>query len=392
LKGRVEEVRKGNKIIGYRIVIEMPRMERYQDGKTAGRTKKRRLVRSMRGRSFDEAYAEMQRPMADESVRELGPSPKTPLGEYLKEWLNLKMDLAPKTRQGYEINIRLHITPILGMVKLGSVKPPQIQRLYKNLLDKGESAGTVRYVHATLHAALEQARKHRVIPFNPASVVDPPSPDTEESAALASPKDVAAFLDVAKESTIYELLVLAVHAGMRRGELLALRWESIDLDTGLICVCRALSRVKGVWHIKKTKEKHEKYVVVGQSALDLLKALRERNPRDLVFCHGDGKMLDPDTVSDEAAAVLDKAGFPDVTLHGLRHTNATILRASGVDAAMIQKRLGHHSLGMTETYMHINYPMQKQVADLFDGLLGHQKGTNLPQDGNSSTGSDPRIH
>jgi integrase len=391
VKGRIEDVRKGNRIIGYRIVIEMPRTERYQDGKTAGRTRKKRLVRSMRGKEYHEAYDEMQRLMAEASTGELGPGRKDILARYLQEWLSLKANLGVKARQGYELNIRRHINPTLGAYKLSEIQPIQIQKLYRKLLDAGLAPRTVEYVHATLHAALQQAVKWRMISYNPAAAAEPPRPKKQEKRALTA-EESRAFFAEAINSKIYELLALAAHTGMRRGELLALKWT--DIDDGVIHIVRALVRVKGVTHIKELKEGDDKYVGVGESVLTLLGDLRKRNPHDLVFCRENGKPLDPDTVSDWAKEVAQKAGFPDLTLHGLRHTNASVLRAAGVDMRMIQERLGHHSMGQTFKYTHIQLAMQKQVADLLDNLIpvGHQKGTNLPQNGNSSDEQDPQIH
>jgi integrase len=252
----------------------------------------------------------------------------------------------------------------------------------------------VEYVHATLHAALEQAVKWRMIPFNPAASVEPPRPVRDEQAALMTPGDARRFLKEAQKSQIYELLVLAIHTGMRRGELLALRWADIDWKSGAIRIRRSFGRVKGQAYFKEVKERDQKAVVVGGNIVALLRELRACTPHELVFCRTDGSPLDPDTVSDWAAEIAKEAGFPDLTLHGLRHTNATLLRAAGVDEKMIQKRLGHHSLKVTRDYTHVDLAMQRKVAKTLDRIIpvGHQKGTNLAQTGNSAKKSKPAIH
>lgn len=170
---------------------------------------------------------------------------KITLTEYLERWLKdyAWPNLAPRTAEGYEHMIRKYIIPGLGSITLTALKPEHIQRYYSERLANGLSPRTVRHHHVTLHTALQSAAKHGMIIRNPADAVDPPRFTSPEMRTL-SENELQRFLDTAKETEYYPLFYLALTSGMRRSELLALRWSDVDL---LLCqahVTRSLHHLR----------------------------------------------------------------------------------------------------------------------------------------------------
>ena len=225
--------------------------------------------------------------------------------------------------------------------------------------------------------------------------VDPPRPEQKNMATLV-PEDIPQFLEAAGESSYYVLFYTALYTGMRLGELLGLRWCDVDLDMASLSVVQALYKRSGVCKMVKPKSSHSRRRIALSPSLALL--LREykdeQNVRgillgeslvdsDLVFCHPDGKPLDPGVVSHTFAKVLKKAGLPHIRFHDLRHTHATLLLKGGIHPKIVSERLGHANIGITlDTYSHVLPGLQKKAAERFDHLV---EGKNVGK--MSATGS-----
>jgi integrase len=179
----------------------------------------------------------------------------TMLGEYLMRWLtdSVRGTVRVSTIERHEINIRVHITPSLGRVKLKALSPAHVRGLHREKLDSGLSPATVRKIHSTLHKALAQAVADGLLPRNAADV-KAPRPAPKEMRPL-SEDEARRFLETARGDTFEALYVLAVTAGLRRGELLALRWDDLDLDRATLRVARSLTRERGRYLLGDTKTK-----------------------------------------------------------------------------------------------------------------------------------------
>ncbi len=351
-----------------------------------------RIVRSFKGINKTQARQIMDDMMTQLRTGTYVPPQKTMVQEYLETWLeSRKPRLAPKTYQGYELYIRKHVGPVLGSRRIQDVTTLDIDRLYA-ALGKTVSQRTVERVHEMLHAAFKRARKQRLIQFNPCEDAEAPRATSPETRPIKA-EEVPALLDAARGSPIEDLITLALHTGARRGELLALRWEDVDLGAGLITFRHGYTRVEGVDHIRQPKSRKGRLHIPTPTALALLERRKTFAGHDLVFCRKDGRPLDPSTVTHQFKRVAKKAGLPDLQFKGLRHGHGSILQAAGVGLKSIQDRLGHETIAMTgDVYTHVDIAVQRRVAETFEEIISHRFRTGSNDSGNMSTGSDPRIH
>src|SRR5437763_1331067 len=315
----------------------------------------------------------------------LPPDQDRSLRHYLTEWLaHARGRVRATTHQGYEGVIRLYALPALGEVALHDLTPLHLQRLYGSLLDphRGLSAGTVLNLHLVLTQALGQAVRWGILQVNPAAGAQPPRPVRPEPVvvdpALAS-RIVASF----RGTPVEVPAMMALSTGMRRGEILALRWK--DLDPGLTCaqVRRTLHTTSGHLGFSEPKTRRSRRAVAlpGMLRPHLERHREEQENRrsdsrswqdlDLVVEGGDGGPLNPDTLSSRWRLFLRRSGLPHVRFHDLRHAHATLMLLKGVHPKVVSERLGHASVGITlDLYSHVLPSMQSEAVRAFDDLFG----------------------
>jgi len=314
---------------------------------------------------------------------------KTTLAEYLERWLKdyAWPNLAPKTAEGYEYIIRRHFIPALGNMTLTQLKPEHLQRYYSEKLSSGRcdnsgglSAQTVRHHHTALHKALQTAVEWGLLSRNPADAVNPPHVQQPEMKTWGE-NDIIRFLEAAKDSPYYVLFYTALFTGMRRSELLALRWQDIDFIFSQVYVSRSLHVLKGgkvVFKSPKTAP-GRRTVALPPSAILTLKEHREKQEAmramlgipltddDLVFSHFDGKPLLPNTVTHAWIKLVRHTGLKGIRLHDARHSHASLMLKQGIHPKVVQERLGHSSIAITlDTYSHVAPGLQQAAAARFD--------------------------
>jgi integrase len=317
---------------------------------------------------------------------------KTTLGEYLKNWLSdyAKPNLTPRSYERYESITRVHLIPGLGNIILTQLRPDHLQSIYTAKLNSGLSALTVRYLHTVLHKALQTAVKHGLTGRNIADAVDIPR-TLRSDMKTWDEYEVNIFLDAAKGSPYYELFYLALFTGMRRGELLALRWQDIDFLFAQISVNRTLHRLQGgkygdgsyIFTQPKT-ERSRRTIALSPSVILMVKSYKERRTalfnklgrsvkdEDLVFCSAEGQPMRPNTITRAWANLATQAGVKVIRLHDARHTHASLLLKQGVHPKIVQERLGHASIQITlDTYSHVAPGLQEAAANQFDKLISH---------------------
>jgi integrase len=280
--------------------------------------------------------------------------------------------------------IRLHVLPVIGETKLAKLTPLNVQELYANRIAAGLSPTTVSQLHAVLHRAVKQAVRWGLLTRNVTELADAPRRSTPETVTWDA-KQVRSVLRVADrdENGIGALWRLALMTGMRRGEILGLRWEDLDLDRSTLSVRRTRSRGKGGAWIEGTPK-----TASGRRAIalppSLVEALRRHRLKQVerrlalgpawedtgyVFSNEIGVPLHVNALDLRFRRLIGAAGVPKIRFHDLRHTSATLMLANGEHPKVVQERLGHADIAMTMRYLHVSMGMQRDAADRLDALL-----------------------
>jgi integrase len=293
------------------------------------------------------------------------------------------------TFERYEQIVRVHIKPPLGRVKLKNLAPTHVRGLYKEKL-QSLSSRTVRYIHVTLHKALKQAVNDGLIPRNATEAVKPPQVCWEEIYPLR-PEQVSTLFEAARGDRLEALYILAIHTGLRQGELLGLKWEDVDLEAGTLQVRRTLTTAKDgpVLSTPKTKGSRRP-VKLTQSAVEALRSHLQRQlgeiqrqlgeidragtlweENGLIFASEVGEPLDRRSITKyQFKKLLKRAELPDVRFHDLRHTCATLLLGRNVNPKIVSEMLGHASIAITlDTYSHVLPNMQSEAAQALEDAL-----------------------
>lgn len=319
---------------------------------------------------------------------------KVTLSDYLKAWLTdyCKPNLSPRTLELYEYICQKHITPSLGSMSLTELRPQHLQHLYSEKLTSGLSNRTVQLIHITLHKAIKDAVKTGLLARSIVEAVDRPKIQHHEMHVM-SETDVHLFLEMTRATEYYSLFYTNLFTGMRRGELLALRWQDVDLLLCQLSVSRSmgyLGRVESgqriVFNEPKTK-RSKRLISLSPSTVIVLREHREAQDNlrqslalapvdgsDLVFSHFDGSPLLPNSVTHAWIKLVRRCGLPGVRFHDARHTHASLLLKQGVHPKIVQERLGHSSIQTTlDTYSHIAPGLQQAAANKFDDIVLPQR-------------------
>lgn len=294
------------------------------------------------------------------------------VAEFLADWMDSeKESVRESTQSRREQVLRLHVYPNIGHLRLGKLNALHVQRLYAAKLDEGLSPGTVRLIHANLSKALQKAVRWRLVSVNVARSATAPKNNAEEVKPLTR-EEVKRLLDAARGDRFEALYVLAVTCGLRRGELLGLRYEDIDLKRGTLQVRRSVS--KGKTNLPKTS-KSRRSIKLGRIAIEALRRHKKRQTvlSEWVFCTTKGTPICSQNLLWKAwGDMRERAGLPEGThLHQLRHTCATLLLQENVHPKLVSSLLGHSTIQQTlDTYSHVIDNMLGSVADGIDEALG----------------------
>jgi integrase len=306
------------------------------------------------------------------------------LSAYLGEWLEqvASKRVRPTTLHNYQVMIEQHLVPGLGNKKLGKLTAREVRQFLDRLLRQGVSTHTVRYAHATLRAALEDAMREETISRNVARLVRPPAPVKSERQPLTV-EQVHTLLRFTRDYRLHALFVVLALLGLRRSEALALKWDDVDLSAGVLRVRASLHRTELGLVLLPTKTRRSTRTVPLPALV--LEALRdhwyqaqiEQNDRDgrysdtgHIFTTSIGTPIDPRNCTRLFQEMCADAGVPPVRLHDLRHGCATVLLAHGVPPRTVMEVLGHSTLEMTmNTYAHVSLDDKRAALGKINDLL-----------------------
>ncbi len=246
----------------------------------------------------------------------------------------------------------------------------RVDRIEAKKQPKGLSAKTVRNINQVISSALSFAKEQRLIIADSTDGCALPKLEHREMKTLTA-EQLQSFLREAKESGVYELYYIELATGLRRGELLGLKWEDVDFTTATIHVRRQVARINGeiVEAPLKTKNSY-RTISIGEDAVGILKQQRAKSHSEYVFSSPMGGPISPDSVLHMLHRVLKRAGLSKVRFHDLRHTFATLALQNGVDIKTVSGMLGHYSAGFTlDTYAHVTTQAQRQAANTMGCIL-----------------------
>lgn len=336
----------------------------------------KQLWRTVKG-TREDATQELTKLLHQRDEGRLASTHSMTLATYLNDqWLpHQRTRIRATTWRRYDSLVRNHILPSLGGVKLQRVRPIDIQQMLDRMISRGLARRSVVQAFRVLSSALAQAVRWQLVTANPASAVRPPRPDSPTN-EIPEREDVLRILEAARDTWLVLPLTIAATTGLRRGELLGLRWRDIDLDRRLLHVNGSLQRIDGeLRRVDPKTAKARRTVAIPESTCRAIAESRvEQTKRrlllgeawldlDLVVEKGDGSPVDPDHLTHGFSRLSRRLGL-NVRLHDLRHAYATTLLKADVHPKIVSEALGHSSTAFTmDTYSAVVPSLQQRAAD-----------------------------
>ena len=372
--GNIREKKTQDGKVHYQITVEGER-----DPLTG---KRNRVYKTVKG-SKREANSELHRLITEvEKGKTIKASNKC-VGDWMTEWIDTYLpNVEETTRVGYKTKLRCYIKPYLGDIMLKSLKADHVQKMVNLMLSKGLSPKNIRDTFNNVNAAMKKAVVLRMIPYNPCEGVVLPKRKKYKAKVYDLPM-IHNLLDIASGTDMYIPILLCVMVGLRRGEMLALRWEHIDFDKKLISIKSNMVNGENGYIIKSPKsEAGIRDVQVGDEVITALKSAKTQYLADKIMYGAgfqdlnfivrkkDGSPMSPDAMTRKWRRFITSHDLPDIRLHDLRHSNATALIQAGVNPRVVQQRLGHSDVSITlNTYTHVLPDMDKEAAEKLDDIL-----------------------
>lgn len=303
-------------------------------------------------------------------------------------WLPaIRQSVRPSSHSSYANMVDLHVIPYIGNVPLVRLDAAALNTLYAALLEGGPqvrplSPRSTAYVHRIIHRALRDAMRWGHVPRNQAELAEPPRAPRPEM-SVWSTEQIATFLDHVRDHRLYALWLLAFTTGMRRGELLGLRWQDVDLETARLSIVQTLILLRSEVRFSEPKTaKSRRSLSLDSASVAALKVYRvaqleERvawgpawSDTGLVFTREDGEPYHPGTVSKLFLELSSRAGLPRIRFHDARHSYATAALSVGIHPKIVSERLGHSSIGMTlDVYSHVMPALEEEAAARVASLM-----------------------
>ena len=346
----------------------------------------KRQRRSVSGRTYKEVQRkmrELRNEQAEGTLRTLDEERLT-VAEFLRQWFQNKgsIGVRPLTATAYRNAIERHLVPSLGNIRLVQLKPIDIQNYIASKLRAGAAPATVSIHRMVLSRAMRQALLWGLLRINPVLLTDPPRLSRRTFRPFDS-LEAQQLLEAVKGDRWEAVYTVALSLGLRKGEILALRWQDVNLDTGELRVEHTLSHIDGKLSLAEPKTASSKRTLTMprmlvaalrahkiRQAKELLAAGERRGEQGFVFTTRYGTPIAPHNLNKHFDSILSRAGMRRIRIHDLRHSAATLLLVQGVDIKVVSEILGHTSIKMTTNYLHVNRLLQEQAAEQMDAALG----------------------
>ena len=361
---------------------------RYTVGRDPGTGKQ--IQRSVYGATQQEVRKKLAQVTTDID----GGTYKEPCKMTLSQWLDIWSTeylggVKPKTVESYCCQIKVHIKPALGAVKLETLNTHMIQKFYNSLSKErngkpGLSPKSIKIVHGVLHKALQQAVSIGYIKFNPSDACTIPRVERKEIKPLDN-EAITKFLKAIRGHRFEDVYLTLLFTGMRRGEVCGLTWDHVNLEKGTILINRQLQNIPGqpgAFQLVSTKSSKGRTITVAASVVEILKKHRAKQAEarllagpiwkdeDFVFTDDTGSHLSPNTLYHNYKRLVASIGMPDARLHDLRHSYAVAALRAGDDIKTVQGNLGHHTASFTlDTYGHVTEEMKRASADRMNSFI-----------------------
>ena len=344
--------------------------------------KRNRIYKNVNG-SKREANSVMHKMITEMEQGAIAKKTNKTVGDWMDEWvLSCLPNVEETTRKGYKTKIRCYIRPALGDILLKSLRAEHVQKMINDMLKKGLSPKNIRDTFNNVNAAMKMAVKTRLIVYNPCEGVVLPKLK-KYRAEVYDTKMIHKLLDISYGTEMYLPVLLLVTAGLRRGELLALKWEDVDFKNNILKIRRNMVCGEKDAIIKSPKtESGIRDIHLGEDVMKVLKAERIKYMEDallygvgfqnlgFVIRQEDGSPIKPDSMTRKWTRFVEREGLPKIRLHDLRHSNATALIQAGVNPKVVQQRLGHSDVNITlNTYTHVLPEMDVEAAEKLDAIM-----------------------
>ncbi len=356
----------------------------------------KQIQRSVYGKTKKETAQKLREIIADVDSGLLVESGSMTVGEWVEIWINqYANNIKELSMSTYRAHIRNHISPKLGDIKLSNLKTRDIQMMYNALLrrEKPLTAKTIKNIHGVLHKALSQAVKLGYIRYNPADNVSLPKVEKPELKPITD-EHIAEFLEAIK-GHCYELLyTIDLFTGMRKGEILGLTWDCVNLDTGVVVINKQLIQEKkkgGQYKLASTKNSKGRTVRIPPSVIELFRQQKAKqtswkkeagsawdNSLNLVFTNEIGGHLSHTTVTHSFKKIVQSIGLESTRFHDLRHSYAVAAIESGIDMKTVQENLGHHAASFTmDVYGHVSDRMRLEGANRMELFIQNISNSSI---------------
>lgn len=388
--GHIRKRESGNGKNSWQIVIE-----RDIDPATGDR---RRTYKTMKGVTKKQAEKELVKMLNELNEGTFVEANNQSFGQFLDDWLDtyIRPIKSPTTIAGYERQIGKYIIPALGMKKLQGLQTIDIQKFYNSMLEGSPLSGepmapkTVKNIHMNVKAALRQAVKLDLIKKNPAENVILPK-TKKYKAEVYDQEEVAMLMEVIRDTDMEIPISLAVSLGLRRGELLALTWNSIDFDNYKVKINSNLVQIDKEIYIKDPKtESSIREIEIPKTLVPMLQKERKKylerkirlgkefKDNNLIVCKENGESFKPASFTRKFQRLIERHGMKRLRFHDLRHTNATLMLKLGINPKVAQQRLGHASISTTmDIYSHVLTEIEKEAAEKLDNGIFYNTSQSM---------------